>query len=173
MYVDPETINISVCDWIVPLGSCLTKDLYWQVMRIGNRDIVLTTTFWNTLVNINDEELENCYYYPYSYCRECKVQSLQYKILHNIYPTMLRKNQWKVCLFDKCIICNEVDTIQHHFYTCADMVTFWSSLNGWWRTFCKACKIDCLQSYINRLSDLLFVLARRANTDEQTSISNA
>ena len=118
--------------------------LLWQIMTICNRDIVLTT-FWNTLVNIDDEELENLYYYPYSYCRECKVQSLQYKILHNIYPTMLRKNQWKVCLFDKCIICNEVDTIQHRFYTCADMVTFWSSLNGWWCTFCKDCKI------INRL----------------------
>jgi cob(I)alamin adenosyltransferase len=32
---------------------------------------------------------------------------------------------------------------------------------------------EITQSYINRLSDLLFVLARRANTDEQTSLPNA
>jgi cob(I)alamin adenosyltransferase len=32
---------------------------------------------------------------------------------------------------------------------------------------------EITQSYINRLSDLLFVLARRANTDEQASLSNA
>ena len=124
------------------MGNCLTRDLYWQTLSNNNKEPHFTTHFWKKMFNINDEDLAKIYYKPYSYSRECKIQSLQYKILHNIYPTRYRKKCWKINLDDQCLTCNEVDTLEHHFCTCRKMKIFWSSLNGWWNTLCSNCKIS-------------------------------
>jgi hypothetical protein len=47
-----------------------------------------------------------------------KLQDIQYKILHNIYPTMQHLKRWAIVESDKCETCNEIDDLRHTIFNC-------------------------------------------------------
>jgi len=50
--------------------------------------------------------------------KDVKIRNLQYKMLHNIYPTMQHLNKWKIKETDKCNFCNEIETLKHATFDC-------------------------------------------------------
>jgi len=49
---------------------------------------------------------------------ETKLRNVQYKILHNIYPTMYHLHKWKIKSNPNCTHCNETETLSHAIYEC-------------------------------------------------------
>jgi len=50
--------------------------------------------------------------------KEEKLRNVQYKILHNIYPTMYHLYKWKIKETANCSICNVTETTLHAIYEC-------------------------------------------------------
>jgi len=50
--------------------------------------------------------------------KDVKIRNLQYKMLHNIYPTMAHLKRWKIKENENCNHCNEKETFRHAVYDC-------------------------------------------------------
>jgi len=50
--------------------------------------------------------------------KEIKLRNVQYKILHNIYPTMNHLHKWKLKNTPNCSHCNEKETSIHAIFEC-------------------------------------------------------
>ena len=50
--------------------------------------------------------------------KDIKVRNIQYKLLHNIYPTMSHLYKWKIKTTKLCSLCNTEETIKHAIYEC-------------------------------------------------------
>ena len=61
--------------------------------------------------------------------KETRLLVLQWKILHNIYPTNIMLSKMKVRENDKCTYCPEtIDYIEHFFCECPVVINFWKSV---------------------------------------------
>ena len=58
-------------------------------------------------------------------CSETKIIELQWKILHNIYPSGVLLHKMKIKSNELCEFCGEVDTINHYFVTCQIAKEVW------------------------------------------------
>ncbi len=70
---------------------------------------------------------------PYTSCRETKLQSFQYKIIHRIFNC----NHWLhiigITTSSKCNLCDHPDdTIVHYFVNCPTTHGFWNNFVDWW-----------------------------------------
>jgi hypothetical protein len=68
-------------------------------------------------VNVLDGLLSN----PFSSIRALattKLQGIQYKLLHNIYPTMKHLKIWGIKNNDKCETCGVIDDLKHTIFDC-------------------------------------------------------
>ena len=63
-----------------------TNDLYWEFVGTKCNEPLSCISYWSRLCEINQGELNSYYQIPFMYVKECKVQSMQYKIIHNFYP---------------------------------------------------------------------------------------
>jgi len=45
--------------------------------------------------------------------KDVKIRNLQYKMLHNIYPTMMHLKRWKIKDSENCKRCNIKETLKH------------------------------------------------------------
>lgn len=50
--------------------------------------------------------------------KETKLRDVQYKILHNIYPTMYHLFKWKIKETSNCSSCGDTETTLHAIYEC-------------------------------------------------------
>ena len=39
--------------------------------------------------------------------------------------------KWKIIENPKCLDCNHVDTLEHHFFDCETTKLFWKSITDW------------------------------------------
>jgi len=46
------------------------------------------------------------------------LQNVQYKLLHNVYPTQMHLCRWKIKENDLCAVCNVTETLKHAIYEC-------------------------------------------------------
>ncbi len=61
-----------------------------------------------------------------------RLQTLQYKILHRIYPCNYWVSKWEPNTNETCMNCNIPDTIQHFFYHCSNVQPLWTHFKNWW-----------------------------------------
>jgi hypothetical protein len=50
--------------------------------------------------------------------KDVKLRNLQYKILHNIYPTMKHLFKWKIAKTDQCQHCKVEESLEHAVWIC-------------------------------------------------------
>jgi len=85
------------------------------------------TRFWlnkfNTVVN------DKTWKIAYNATKESRLRELQWKILHNIYPTNILLLKIGEAQNNRCSLCNtEVDYIEHFFFECQKICTLWSHI---------------------------------------------
>ena len=61
--------------------------------------------------------------------KETKLQELQWKIVHNIFPTNIILNRMKIKDSENCDICGEKDFIEHYFFKCERVNLFWKDVS--------------------------------------------
>ena len=58
--------------------------------------------------------------------KEVKLRELQWKILHNIYPTSTLRFKMKLRNDENCVFCGQRDTISHFFVDCSFINKIWN-----------------------------------------------
>jgi exonuclease III len=115
------------------------RELYWEFISIKAIGRVNSDHYWSNLFDFPLNKMKKFYYIPYQVCRETKIQSMQYKILHGIFPTGLKLFYWKKRPNPNCYICDQYDTLSHYFCECTHVKMLWTNLNRWWNRFCENC----------------------------------
>ena len=92
--------------------------------------------------------------------KETRLRELQWKILHNIYPTNILLSKMKVKSNNKCIFCpGEVDYIEHFFFDCCLVRKFWKYVEG------KV--LQLLSNHVTiTMTDVLFGLQERKDLNQ-------
>jgi exonuclease III len=145
LMIDEEWhIDVCINDSIENLEYCSTKVLYKGLVALQTNKELKCVKYWQELLGITKEELFTHFYIPYTYIRDVKIQSMQFKIIHNIYSNNLRKQQWRVYPSSTCHYCDKVDDIIHHFCSCNDTELFWHGLIEW---FNRLSEIDCIVKF--------------------------
>ena len=83
--------------------------------------------FWNRKYNIS---IEKQHWSLTSKCtKESRIRELQWKILHNIYPTNILLLKIGIANDNKCNYCrNEIDFIEHFFVHCKQISAIWTKV---------------------------------------------
>ena len=78
-------------------------------------------------VNFGDK-WRNIYLVPYMVTTSTRLQSLQFKIIHRFFPTRRYLCVRKVTDNPFCSSCGIVESLEHYFYECIEVVSFWTEL---------------------------------------------
>jgi exonuclease III len=128
--VDLE-LGVYITDAFIPLETCSNKMLYNAFVDLKSNKTPKSETIWENILEVSPDDLPNYYTIPFRNCKDCKVQSMQYKILYNMYITKKNLCKWGKKPEPTCLECDEVDDLPHHFFACQVMRGFWSSLIAW------------------------------------------
>jgi len=72
----------------------------------------------NTKYNTNAQEDENPFITCFRMTKNVPLRGVQFKILHNAYPTMKHLFHWKIKASPNCTICNIPETTIHAIWEC-------------------------------------------------------
>ena len=83
--------------------------------------------FWQRKFNYDLDK--NTWLIPKISTKEIRLQELQWKLNHNIYPTNILLHKMNVTENNKCDICKNVaDFIEHFFFHCPKVSRFWENV---------------------------------------------
>ena len=89
---------------------------------------VLSTHIWKK--KFGDSKVdENAWLLPSKATSETQLIALQWKILHNIFPTKILLKKMKLEDSDICESCNTIETIEHFFFHCKKINFIWEQIN--------------------------------------------
>ena len=71
---------------------------------------------------------------PFTIIKEPYFYSLQYQVLNRIINCKYKIFTWKISEDNKCIYCNNIDTLEHHLYTCIECEKLWELISEWIKT---------------------------------------
>ena len=57
--------------------------------------------------------------------KEIKLQEIQWKILHNVFPTNILLKRIGIKQSENCDFCNQRDFVEHYFFQCTRILKFW------------------------------------------------
>ncbi len=60
--------------------------------------------------------------------KDAKIKNIQFKILHNVYPTMKHLFKWKIKINPNCTLCGEPETLEHAIFNCPVASDCWNKL---------------------------------------------
>ena len=88
-----------------------------------------SATFWNRKFGYNITESD--WKIAFISTKETRLRVLQWKILHNIYPTNILLSKMRITDNNNCSYCNGViDYIEHFFFFCPNTRLFWKQIEN-------------------------------------------
>ncbi len=105
------------------------KNIYWHIINLEKHTPISTKKWTEQYPNVNNVEphkWKRIFKMSFITVRGTKIQTFQYKIIHNIISC----NQWlyniKIKENNKCTFCNDIDNLPHFFLKCDKVKQFWS-----------------------------------------------
>jgi len=99
-----------------PLINIKQKEIYIRLSNhFGINDI---TNFINSKHELNMGNVNKVFSNIKSITSIKALQNVQYKLLHNVYPTQMHLCRWKIKENDLCAVCNVTETLKHAIYEC-------------------------------------------------------
>ena len=110
-----------------------------NIPKLTNKKIYEILTFSKAIPSAENKWIE---YFPfletinwsdiYSLCSlvttNSKLRSLQYNIVHRIFCCNYNLYLWKIVEKSECWYCNEVDTLEHYFFSCEQRKIMWKEV---------------------------------------------
>lgn len=118
------------------------------------------------LNDIGEDEWLYIHSMPFKCTKNTKLQSFQYKVVHNILATQKTLLQYKLSTSDLCTFCEEAtETIQHLLFSCPYTRQCWSDLETWLRPILEITdlvmeKHILLGSFQECIVDLIFIVSK-------------
>ena len=63
--------------------------------------------------------------------KDMYIQTMQFKILHRVYNCNYNLFTWGISQTQSCESCQGVDNLEHYFYYCQDVKSFWENVSEW------------------------------------------
>ena len=101
--------------------NLLNRKRVYNLMK--KDEICQCENFWEK--KLNRQLNENTWKNIFEDSKETKLQELQWKIVHNIFPTNIILNRMQIKDSERCEYCGEKDFIEHLFYNCTRIGLFW------------------------------------------------
>ena len=102
----------------------ISRKLYLQLIQ--KIEIPYAETFWIRRFESGFDK--RLWVLPFKCTNETRLRVLQWKILHNIYPTSIHLKKMKLKDSDLCKNCNILDTIEHFFFDCDYIKNIWKEI---------------------------------------------
>ncbi len=128
-----STVNVVINNKSMPLEKLKCKDIYWEYIREIS-EIPKAEKKWEEYLHRENFIWQEYYYIPFTSCKETYIQTFQYKIFHRFFPCRYTLSLWYKDQDPYCICCNNrcIDLLEHYFYFCPEVYSFWQSLTRWW-----------------------------------------
>ena len=124
---DPETYNTgNENDFAYTLDRINNRGLRKLIQNKSSHE-PKCKRLWFEKLNI---DISNYYMVPFQSTKEGRLRSLQFKIIHHIYPTNILLHKMGIKNSDSCSFCGEMDTYPHFFYRCHTLTTFWEYIES-------------------------------------------
>ena len=98
-----------------------------QYLQGSNKDSVITphaVNYWR--MKLQFEISQDTWLLPRITTKEVRLRELQWKIMHNLYPTNILLKKMGICRSENCNYCQEaLDTLQHFYYECPLSKILW------------------------------------------------
>ena len=65
---------------------------------------------------------------PFQIMKDARAREIQWKIIHNIYPSKVTLKRMKISDTDLCDHCQVSDTVEHFFYQCHKVKPLWNEI---------------------------------------------
>ena len=100
-----------------------------ESMVNNNKTEPCSKHFWKR--KFDYDVTKNDWQLSFQVTQETRLRVLQWKLLHNIYPTNILLYKMKVTENNHCSYCNGiVDFIEHFFFYCPNVRTFWKNVQN-------------------------------------------
>ena len=153
-----ESICVYVNKTELPITFIRNKDVYLSVLKPTLAPPICREK-WSKLFPDCSLDWKKIFCLSFNTIRDSKLQSLQYKILYNIYPCNWYVSKWNHEISPLCNICKKPDTLIHFFAECDLVKPFWRSLNNWWNNiFEDELKISCKDILLGRLEETKHII---------------
>ena len=139
----PNAMTVTLNDQCKSIETVTCNDFYWEfISQIPAEPS--SQKKWKKYLDTSDIEWEYLYKLPYILTRATVIQSFQYKIFHRFYPCNYMLSIWFKNESSLCNFCNEeIDYLEHFFYSCKDTNHFWNKMEQWWQVkFKTSIKLD-------------------------------
>lgn len=104
----------------------MTPKAWRELITMNKTTVPCAVQFWlhryNYTIDNNDWTI------AHKSTKEERLKLLHWKIIHNIYPTNILLNKMKLKDTNKCNDCNNIDFIEHFFWSCPKLKTFWQTV---------------------------------------------
>ena len=84
------------------------------------------------LTTFSSEHWEQIFCLPFKCTIESRLQSFQFKILHRVAAHNYLLQKFGIVDSVSCSYCNSVETLEHKYYECPQILNFWHELTNWW-----------------------------------------
>jgi len=105
-------------------GKLERKQIYNQIKPVD--EVAHIRSFWEKKCGWNDSFWE----LAFKCTGESRLRLLQWKILHNIYPTNILLHKMKISDTNKCKSCLEIDFTEHFFFYCNQVRKIWEEVEN-------------------------------------------
>ena len=117
---------------IKPISKSKSKEFYW--IFVSKKKIEpKCKKKWDDIFG-TIQQWDEIFTRPFHITAETKIQSFQFKILHNVINCNKKLCDMKIKPVPTCSYCPEVDDIQHFFFSCGNVFQLWLLFFNWWNT---------------------------------------
>ena len=117
-----------------------SKDIYWIcISNLTRNHQPSCIQKWESIYDIDPGIWPQLFVASFRACRETRLQSFQYRVIHRTLPC----NDWlfvrkivpsNTCSYKYCEYKGEIDTLKHYLVTCSPVQAFWQSYVTWWNS---------------------------------------
>lgn len=124
-------VPVDLNKWQV-ITNCKINDITSYLLTRYQRDELPTYLIKRHKIDEADRQsfnnLDNPFLELRKATKDVKLKNIQYKILHNIYPTMKHLYTWKIKETPNCSHCNVQEDLRHAIFECPIAVNCWNKL---------------------------------------------
>ena len=165
-FVDLDTFSLHLGGKRVDVEKIQSKQLYETFSsKISSNPTSMKK--YKEMFNTKTFELdwERIFSLPFKITLNTKLREFQYKVLHRICYTNIMLFKFGLAVSPLCYFCNkELETLEHFFFYCSKVSTFWNELN----ILLKSKKLISKNFHIQ---DILFGLFSADNVDDNILVN--
>ena len=126
-----DEIQIKVDNELVPVSNITSKKIYNELIRFRSKPPTSLISWIELYPFLEKYNWNDTFVLPYKVIKETYMQSFQYKVLNRVINCNFNLFKWGIKNSPNCAYCENIDTVTHHFFECADCIEFWKKVEQW------------------------------------------